>query len=618
MLALRVLNFSRGQLAAAVGVDKSLVSRWASGQVVPTDYNLARISEALAKVRPGFNMTLWERPRAEFDAFFGAVSSEARTASTVELSETAPSQPPSRPRLDMLRRAPPPRTAVATICLAIAAACVLLWFVSGISKSTHAPLAAAVREPTEGSIAVLPFANTSGDPKQLYFAEGLSDELIGLLARNSALRVAARTSSYSFEGKNEDVRAIAEKLNVRAVLEGSVRTDNGRVRIEASLINAKDGYEVWSQSYDRSLSDILLVQSDIAHSIVFALVPKLLNRKSALPRARAVDPAAYRLYLEGLVDMNQRRDDAEGAALPLLRKAVQLAPDFADAQAALAYDLNLVARSANQPRLTPERDAALAKALALDPTNPLALCLSIALALDARQWDKAIDTALILKRSNVHNVDALRGLSDVYDEFGLSALQLEAWQEAVRLDPLSLNARMNLADMYFRLSRKREAIESVRESLKLGPGNPHATSDLCNMLASTGQVAAAKAVRESMTLSGASRNDLNDCQFLMARATGDSATQQRICNDLLAQHPQNGSSELDLGFCFGMAGESDRALDWFERASEKGQDIFTLPFQNFLPSTFFQMPRWVALTKTPSYQLWSKAQARAAREFGGS
>ena len=485
------------------------------------------------------------------------------------------------------------------------------------SSNVPAPEGPAVRAPVEGSIAVLPFANTSGDPNQRYFGEGLSDELIGLLARNPALRVAARTSAYAFEGKNEDVRAVAQKLNVRAVLEGNVRTENGRVRIEASLINASDGYEVWSQSYDRSLSDILLVQADIAQAIANAMVPKLLNEKSTAPRAHAIDPAAYRNYLEGLVYMEQRREDAESAALPLLRKAIQLAPDFAAAQATLAYDLTLVAGSTSQPGLEPERDAALSKALSLDPTNPRALSLSIALALRDRKWDKAIDQALVLKRSNAHTVDALRGLSDVYDEFGLSALALAAWEEAVRLDPLSYNARMNLADTYLRLSRKREAINAAKEGLKLSPGNPHGTADLCNMLASTKQIAAAKAIRESMSISGASQNDLNDCRFLMAQATGDHATQQQICDDMLAHYPKNGSSELDLAYCFGLAGESDRALDWFERASDKGEDIFTVPFQNLLPPAFFEMPRWVALTKTPSYRLWSAARARAVREFGG-
>jgi len=495
----------------------------------------------------------------------------------------------------------------------------LAWRWSSDAPAQEAPSTLA---PAEGSIAVLPFANTSGDPNQRYFGEGISDELIGLLARNPALRVAARTSAYAFEGKSEDVRTVAQKLNVRAVLEGSVRTENGRVRIEANLINAADGYEVWSQSYDRSLGDILLVQADIAEAITKALVPRLLHEKSTAPQAHAIDPAAYRLYLEGLVYMEQRREDAETEALPLLRKAVQLAPDFAAAQATLAYDLNLVAGSTHQPGLDPERDAALAKALSLDPTNPRALSLSIALALQDRNWDKAIDLAIILRGTNVHTVDAIRGVTDVYGEFGLNALQLAAWQEAVRLDPLSYNARMNLADTYFALSRNGEAIETVREALKLSPGNPHGTADLCEMLASTKQIAAAKAVRESMVISGAARSDLDDCAFLIALSTGDKVTAMRIADNARTHFPGNGLEEFDVAFYLAGAGDLDQSLIWFTRAADKGQDVFSLtlvghPFEKFFRPAFFQNPRWIALTKRGAYQAWAAARVRALREFSG-
>ena len=621
VLAMKTLNFSRGQLAAAIGVDKSLVSRWASGQVIPTGYNLARISEALAKAKPGFNMTYWERPRAEFDAFFGAGSASPNAPNAYGAAQlpggTAPA-PKIRPFADLVGSPVSALIALAAVTLAV------LWIVFGPSGGAlvgRAP--AALPAAPANTIAVLPFASTTDDASQRYFGEGLADELTGLLARNAALRVAARTSAFSFEGKKEDIRSIAKKLDVRAILEGNVQSQNGRVRIEASLIDAENGYQVWSQSYDRSLSDILVVQSDIAHAIAVALVPKLLHATGGAPQAHAVDPVAYRRYLEGLVDMNQRREDMEKAALPLLRQATGRAPDFAAAQAALAYDLYLIAANDDQFGPNTERDAALTRALRLDPANPLALSLSIDIALQNRAWDKAIDMALALKRSGDHSVDTLRGVASVYEEFGLSTLQLSAWRDAVRLDPLSYNARMNLATTeIINFSRRRDALDVTKEALKLNPGNPLAMAFMCHLLADTKQIAAAKAALEGMKVSGAPQDTLDDCRFGLAQATGDIATQHRICDDNVAHYPENGQQEYDVGFCFALAGEFDRALDWFERAYDKstpgpGEDVFNLPFARVLPPALFQEPRWIALTKRPGFQRWSEARARARRLFGG-
>ena len=130
----------------------------------------------------------------------------------------------------------------------------------------------------EASIAVLPFVNMSGDPSKEYFSDGVSEELLNDLANNPGLRVAARTSAFAFKGKNEDIQKIALTLHVRAILEGSVREIGDHLRITAQLINAADGYHLWSATYDRDLTDILVVQDDIARAITTALAQKLLVR----------------------------------------------------------------------------------------------------------------------------------------------------------------------------------------------------------------------------------------------------------------------------------------------------------------------------------------------------
>ena len=145
---------------------------------------------------------------------------------------------------------------------------------------------------------MLPFADMSAGKDQEYFADGLSEELLNLLAKLPELRVIGRTSSFQFKGRSEDLRAIGKKLNVAHILEGSVRKSGEKVRITAQLIRASDGSHLWSESYDRTLDDIFAVQDDIAGEVVKALKLTLLGTTSAT-RSRPVDPEAYNLALAG-------------------------------------------------------------------------------------------------------------------------------------------------------------------------------------------------------------------------------------------------------------------------------------------------------------------------------
>ncbi|MBV9063335.1 MAG: hypothetical protein JOY77_10485, partial [Alphaproteobacteria bacterium] len=140
-------------------------------------------------------------------------------------------------------------------------------------KRSAAPPSLAGRS-SASSIAVLPFANLSGDPKKVYFSDGIADQLITELAQTPSLRVAARSSAFSFRGKDVDVKTIGRALNVRAVLEGSVREDGRRVRIAAELVDAANGFQIWSQSYDRDLTNILSLQDEIAHAITEAVAQR--------------------------------------------------------------------------------------------------------------------------------------------------------------------------------------------------------------------------------------------------------------------------------------------------------------------------------------------------------
>ena len=152
----------------------------------------------------------------------------------------------------------------------------------------------------QNSIAVLPFANMSSDPEQEFFSDGISEEIINMLAQVPGLKVAGRTSSFTFKGKNQDLRTIGELLNVNLILEGSVRKSGNRLRITAQLINVADGYHLWSEKYDQQLEDIFDIQDEISLAILNAIKIKLFGAaKEALFKRYTDNPEAYQLYLQG-------------------------------------------------------------------------------------------------------------------------------------------------------------------------------------------------------------------------------------------------------------------------------------------------------------------------------
>lgn len=191
------------------------------------------------------------------------------------------------------------------------------------------------REDSRASIAVLPFDNMSADPDNEYFADGLAEEILNALANVPGLEVAARTSSFSFKDKDADIPTIAEALGVRTVLEGSVRKSGDRVRITAQLVNAEDGLHLWSETYDRDLDDIFVVQEEIAQAIVEALEVRL-AAGSALVERPTESKEAYEEYLRGRFLWNRRGVDALEASIGHFERAVELDPDFVLAWAGLA------------------------------------------------------------------------------------------------------------------------------------------------------------------------------------------------------------------------------------------------------------------------------------------
>ncbi|HEX6209710.1 MAG TPA: protein kinase [Methylomirabilota bacterium] len=244
--------------------------------------------------------------------------------------------------------------------------------VSGISGVGSMPAAPDGRLEPTSSIAVLPFVNLSADAENQYFSDGLAEDLINALTRLSGLRVVSRTSSFRYRGHDADVREIGRDLGVGAILEGSVRRAGRRLRVTAQLSNTADGYHLWSERYDREISDVFEIQDEIVEAIVGALAPALVGEARTAVRRPTENLAAYELYLKGRHFWNQRSPAVMGTAIRCFEEAIALDQGYALAYTGLAdcYSILRVYGWTPVEHSQPRALNAVTRALALDPDLP--------------------------------------------------------------------------------------------------------------------------------------------------------------------------------------------------------------------------------------------------------
>jgi len=349
------------------------------------------------------------------------------------------------------------------------------------------------------SIAVLPFVNISDDASNEYFSDGLSEELLNLLAKIPELRVAARTSSFSFKGQRLEIPEIAARLNVAHILEGSVRKVGKQVRITAQLIKADDGFHLWSETYDRTLDNIFEVQDEIAAAVVDALKISLLG---GAPVARKANPEAYALLLQARYLFNQRSRDNYEKSAQIYRQAIALDPDYAAAWAGLArvitnqagfsyIDLNSGVREAR---------AAAERAVALDPG--LAAGWASLAHIQANyelDWDGAFDSVERALKLEPSNSEVLLQAARLAGSLGLYEKSLAYAEKAVDLDPLNYAALIFLSGAYEQVDRLGEAERTLHHLLTLNPeyGSAHATLAYILLRRGKAEEALAEGERES-------------------------------------------------------------------------------------------------------------------------
>jgi len=355
----------------------------------------------------------------------------------------------------------------------------------------------AIPQYPPNSIAVLPFVNMSSDPEQEYFSDGISEELLNLLTRIPELRVAARTSSFSFKEQNLEIPEIAKRLKVAHVLEGSVRKAANQVRITAQLIKTDDGYHLWSESYDRTLDDIFAIQDEIAGAVVDSLKLTLLGDA---PQSEPIDPEAYSLYLQAVYVGDPLTAEALEQSNAMLKQVLAIAPNYARAWRLLARNYSVQANRGLLPRdegniLARE---AINQALTIDPELAEAHSWFGMLVAehdnDLAAAARHLQHALSLEPQNLvvisHSANFLKMLGRLDEAIAIQEYSLSH-------DPLNLIDHRNIGWNYLLAERLDEAIASARTLLMMNPDSEYAHSLLGQSLASKGEnEAALKAIQQ--------------------------------------------------------------------------------------------------------------------------
>jgi TolB-like protein len=451
----------------------------------------------------------------------------------------------------------------------------------------------ASTEPETKSIAVLPFVNMSSDKEQDYFSDGLSEELLNQLAQIPQLRVIARTSSFSFKGKETDVATIARTLNVANVLEGSVRKSAKTLRITAQLIRASDSSHLWSQTYDRDLTDIFRVQDEIAGDVVAALKVKLLPTQELPKTPRTSNPEAYQQYLQGRYYLSRFSIAELEKARAFLERACQLDPKFPLAWAALSQVWALetgwsdkLTRAQFSADLARARETA-DRALQLDPDLPEALTARFSIQFlydfDWKGGAETIRRAQVLAPSDpVILISAAQSAAI----FGDYARGVDLARQAVALDPVNAQVRVYLANALLQARRPAESRAEYERVAELNPSTPWAFAGRGMAYLVEGKNAEALAATERETGEFA-RLVVSAVALwnLDRKGESDAALATLIKDDADV-------GAFQIAQVYSSRGDKDQAFSWLERARQQ-QDAGLAYYPNDpLLDSLRSDPRW--------------------------
>jgi TolB-like protein/Flp pilus assembly protein TadD len=439
------------------------------------------------------------------------------------------------------------------------------------------------------SIAVLPFVNMSQDSGNEYFADGLSEELLNMLVKIPELRVAARTSSFSFKDKDLTISEIAHELNVSHVLEGSVRKSGNKVRITAQLIKAEDGFHLWSENFDRTLDDIFVVQDEIASEVTRALEVTLLGKSQADYR---IDPEAYSLGLKGLYFLQQRGKENSEKSVAVLLQAIELEPGYAQAWELLSIAYYQQIRRGVK---THEGGYALAmgaidRALELDPDQGVSWGAYGFLKKNL-DWDWESAKSALTK---AHQLDPNSNIIRIWrasltQTLGRLDEAIEIYQQALAVDPLNTSIYSSLGILYRKTHRLDNSIAILEKQIELKPQYHWAQFNLGKSYLFKGDAA-----RALVEIEKNPSNVYRDVGLVLAYTTlGREAEAQAVLQRLVNQEGER--NPVWVAEAYAWRGERDPAFEWLEKGFDQKDVGLAYLLGNTVFESLWDDPRWVVL-----------------------
>ena len=470
-------------------------------------------------------------------------------------------------------------------------------FINGYSAASRP----SSKNNKEKSIAVLPFINISNDPEQEYFSEGIAEEIINSLVHVKDLKVAGRMSSFQFKGAQADLREVGEKLGVQTVLEGSVRRQSNRLRVTAQLVNVEDGFQLWSERYDRTIDDIFAIQDEIALSITEKLKGTLLKKdQEQITKNYTQNTEAFELYLKGRFFLN-RRGAYIFTGIPYFEKAMEIDPNYALAHVGYAdAHLLLATYGLASPNIVmPKAKQAAERAVELEPSLAEPYC-SLGFYYTAFEWNWAEGKKNFLHslELNPHNAEAhskygwnyltwIEGDFDEAEKHGEASIQIEPlsaichgvysvilhtagkFDEAmaickngIELDANSFLCRVNEGNIYLSQHRYAEAIATFEPAITIFKRHPFIVNGLIWAYCLTGQTDKAHILMDEL-------NYRSEKEYIPGTFTG-----------LSAAYLHN----------------IDKAIYYLEKAAnDKDPILLTLQYEHWVPDTLKQDPRYQAI-----------------------
>jgi TolB-like protein/Tfp pilus assembly protein PilF len=443
-------------------------------------------------------------------------------------------------------------------------------FIAAVTRSraeaTQVVAAAAPSKPavSEASIAVLPFANLSGNPEDEYFSDGLAEEIINALAQIDGLKVISRTSAFAFKGKNEDIRKIAETLHVSTVLEGSVRRSGNRIRVTAQLIRASDGGHLSSKRYDREMTDVFAIQDEISADIAGQL-----SVRFNAPARAATNLAAYEAVLEGRFHWRKFTPPGFQRALKCFGRAVAIDPNYGPAYGGMAetYLYMVIDAGASGREFLPKAADAARRAIGLDPLEPNALA-ALAVVVEMLDYDWAEAERLFRRSRELHGGSHVRNAYASWFLLPRGRFE-EAIAECDRMidqDPLFVAGRTAKATALLFSRNYDTAAEWCLRALELDPAFPRAIQGLAYIRGLQGRHAEALELSDRLlAVLGPTHLSLFTAGLANSAAGNGAATIQAI--DQIEELPGGSSgSPTAIGCMYALLDQKQKAVEWLEAA----------------------------------------------------